>query len=205
MDPNILKQIPELIKELISIVTEAHESNRVKRHDFFLNQIEPIHNTMCIIHEDYMNSFQELLELLNTQGDLERTIELLRKRRLVLITKRQDVLAFSNAIQNIKKSNYLKNREIELFVIYAESIRAYFKEASPGDARFSWYSDFINEFESHVYYKLSPYKENYQISSSKSPIELVKNAYKEAIHFDIPKAWKLYSEAFNKLKLDINR
>ena len=206
MDLDILSQIPRLLKELIALVKEPFDIRKKKRHDFFDTEILTIHKTVSEIHEDYMKSFSELLELLKTEGDINKTIELLRKKRLALITKRQDVLAFSKEIEHVKKRSYLKSREIELFVKYAESIRAYLQSATPVDMRVSWYSGFIAEFESLARRGQSPYKSNYtSISSGTPPIDLVRNAYSSAVHTDIPNSWRQYSEAYNKLRLDFTR
>lgn len=206
MDFDILSQIPRLLKELIAIVKEPLDNKRQRRQQFYEQEIVPIHQTMTEIHEDYSKTLLELSELFEKEGDIDKTIELLNKRRLVYITKRKDVLAFSKEIESVKKSWYLRHREVALFVTYAEAIRAYFQSASPVDMRVSWYSDFISEFQSIARRGASPYQADYSsISTGTPPVEQVKKAYHAAVHTDIPNAWQQYAQAYNKLRLDFMR
>ncbi len=204
---DILRQIPRLIKELLEIVQAPGERHHEQRTAFFNAEITPIHHSMTAIHQDYMSSFSELLGLLEQGSTVPRTIELLKKKRLVLVTNRQDMMAFSASIKDLKKRGYLRYREISALRDYAEAIRNYFKGASPVDMRVSWYSDFIGEFESLVRQGVSPFSlpEFKSISSNGSPVSLVKRAYEEALHNDLPQAWKAYSEAFQNLGLELRR
>ena len=154
---DILKQIPRLIKELLEIVQAPGEKHREQRTVFFNTEITPIHQSMTAIHQDYMSSFTELLGLLETGSTIPRTIDLLKKKRLVLVTTREDMKAFSTAIEDLQKRGYLRYREISALRDYAEGIRNYFKGASPVDMRVSWYSSFIAEFESLVRRGVSPF------------------------------------------------
>lgn len=206
MDIDILSQIPRLLKELIAIVKEPFDIKRQRRQQFYEQEIVPIHQTMMAIHEDYSKSLLELSELFEKEGDIAKTIELLNKKRLVHITKRKDVLAFSKEIEQVKRSWYLRNREVALFVTYAEAIRTYFQSASPVDMRVSWYSDFINEFQSIARRGASPYHAVYtSISTGTPPVEQVRKAYYTAVHTDIPNAWQQYAQAYNQLRLDFKR
>jgi len=207
MDIDILSQIPRLLKELVEIIQEPLENRRRRRSNFFDTEIAPIHESMKAIHEDYTKSFSELLELLESENDVPRTIELLRKKRLVLIAKRKDVQAYAVELKNIKKRGYIKKREVSAFVDFANSIRAYIQGASPVDMRVSWYSAFIQEFEAIARRSASPFqaKRFQTIETGRPPIELVRKAYSEAIHNDMPKAWERYSGAFYKLRLELKR
>jgi hypothetical protein len=90
---------------------------------------------------------------------------------------------------------------------YAEGIKEYFKGASPVDTLVSWYSDFIDEFESLVRQGVSPFSISRfnSIESNDSPVPLVQRAYTEALHRDLPQAWEKYSEAFQHLGLELRR
>ncbi len=203
LDFDILSQIPKLFKELISIVQEPLEARRKRRNEFFNAEIAPIHESMTAINEDYMASFSELLGLLESQDDIARTIELLKKKRLALVTKRKDVLAYGEVLENVKKHGYIREKEVNAFADFSDSIRSYMRGASPVDARFSWYSGFIDEFESLVRRGVSPFEvaSFNSITTSGSPVELVRKAYAEAVHNEIPEAWKQYSKAFHALRL----
>ncbi len=204
---DILKQIPHLIKELLEIVQAPGEKHRERRAAFFNTEIAPIHESMKAIHQDYMATFAELLELLEAGSTIPRTIELLKKKRLVLVTTRQDMEAYATAIKDLQKRGYLRNREVSALHDYAEGIRKYFQGASPVDMRVTWYSAFIAEFESLVRQGVSPFSvaSFESISSNGSPVSLVKRAYAEALHRDLPQAWKVYSEAFQHLGLELRR
>jgi len=174
MDIDILSQIPRLIKELTTIIQEPFETRRKRRSDFFNAEIAPIHESMKAINEDYMSSFSELLDLLQSQGDITRTIELLKKKRLVLVARREDILAYGEELKNIKKRGYIKQREITAFVDFADSIQSYMQGASPVDMRVSWYSGFIREFETIAERGDSPFEvaSFRSIESAGSPVEL---------------------------------
>jgi hypothetical protein len=207
MDFDILSQIPRLLKELISIVQEPLEARKKRRNEFFSVEIAPIHESMKAINEDYMSSFSELLDLLESPRDIARTIELLKKKRLVLVAKRKDILAYGEVLEATKKHGYIRQKEIDAFVKFAESIRNYMKGASPVDSRFTWFSGFIDEFESLIRRGVSPFETPRfsSIESSVSPVDLVKKAYSEAVHNDIPEAWKQYSKNFHALRLELTR
>jgi|SRR6266850_963910 len=203
---DVLAQIPKLLRELVAIVQEPLEKQRTRRHDFFENEIAPIHKLMETIHEDYTKSFSELLHLFQSKKDVPRTIELLKKDRLVLLTKRKDVLAFGEALKSVKKRSYIRKREVAAFVEFAESIKSYIHGASPADSRVSWYSDFITEFELLAMMNQSPFLDsNFKSISNDNVVQLIQRAYSDAVHSDLPEAWQQYSAAFRKLKLELTR
>jgi hypothetical protein len=202
---DFLSQIPRLLRELTAIVQETADKRRQKRVDFFDQEIAPAHEDMQAINSDYMANFSELLDLLKSKGDLERTIELLKKKRLVMLATRNDRLASAKALTDARKTAYIKKREIAAFVDYSEAVRAYLRDASPGDARFSWYSAFIDEFESLASYGQFPEGEFASISTSGPPVDLIRRAYEQAIQTDIPSAWEKYSTAYHQLRLELKR
>ena len=204
---DILSQIPRLIKELIEIVQVPLAKRQERRTAFFEKEIAPIHESMKVIHEDYSTAFKELLALLEDGSTIPRTIELLKKKRLVHVTTRKDMEAYAAATADLKKRGYLRNREVAALHDYAEAIRSYLKGASPVDARVSWYSDFISEFESLLRRGVSPFTVPAfdSIESNGSPVSLVKRAYAEAVHRDLPEAWQRYSKAFQHLGLELRR
>ena len=158
------------------------------------------------INKDYMESFSELRDLLRSGEDLERTIELLKMKRLVFLDRRKDREAFAEALSEVKKRGYLKRRELAAFIEYCEGIRKYLLSASPGDARVSWYTSFIQGFEFRVRMGQSPYGQLFQeITTSKPPVELICDAYSAAVQSDIPEAWKQYSGAYHRLRLELKR
>jgi len=124
-----------------------------------------------------------------------------------LLAKRKDAEAYADELTNVKKREYIKQREISTFIEFADAIRNYLRKASPTDARFSWYSGFIDEFESIVRRGESPFlfKRFASIETGTPPVELVRNAYSEAIQRDMPEAWKKYAAAYQKLKLELTR
>jgi hypothetical protein len=204
---DILKQIPRLIKELLEIVQAPIEKRRERRAAFYDTEIAPIHESMKAIHQDYMAAFTELLELLEAGSTIPRTVELLKKKRLVYVTKRQDLVAYAAAIKDLRRRGYLRNREMAALHNYAECIQEYFLGASPVDKRVSWYTRFIEEFELWIRLDVSPFSLSgfKTITSNGSPVSLVQRAYVEALHHDMPQAWRKYSEAFQHLGLELRR
>jgi hypothetical protein len=204
---DVLNQIPRLFKEILSIIQEPLDRRRERRKAFFDTEIAPIHGAMVEINADYMKCFEELLELLTTDKDLPRTLELLKKNRLVLVMKRQETLAYADTLKTVKKRGYIKQREIAAFVDFAEGIKAYVKGASPVDMRVSWYSAFIDEFEAIMKRGEHPsgHREFRSISTGRPPVDLVRDAYQAAVQKDIPEAWNQYMKAFQKLKLELQR
>lgn len=205
MTLDFLSQIPRMLRELTAIVQEPLDRRRERRGDFFEREIAPAHEDMQAINKDYMDSFSELLQLMDSKADLGRTIELLKKKRLVMLATRKDRLASAKALADARKTAYIKKREVAGFVDYSEAIRGYLKDASPGDARFTWYGAFIDEFERLAGDGQFPEGEFIAISASGPPVDLVRRAYAQAIQTDIPDAWEKYSAAYHQLQLELRR
>jgi hypothetical protein len=203
---DMVTQIPKLLKELLEIVQKPAEERRRQRIDFFQKEIVPIHEAMEAINDDYTTAFVELLELFNSKKNVPRAIELLKKKRLVLLASRTAVQAYAAELKEIKKRGYIKNREIAAFERFADGILSYLKNASPGDARFSWYSAFISEFEAMPRWGESPFEvSEFQTISGGNVVEKVRNAFHTAIHDDMPAAWKTYIGAYYNLRLELTR
>jgi hypothetical protein len=203
---DFLSQIPRMLRELVALVQDPSDRRQQRRSDFFDREIAPAHADMVAINKDYMESFVELRDLLRSGEDLERAIELLKMKRLVFLNQRKDREAFADALAEVKKSGYLKQRELAAFVDYCEGIRKYLSAASPGDARVSWYSAFIQGFESRVRMGESPHGQFFnEITTSRPPVEMMCDAYSDAVQTDIPDAWKQYSGAYHKLRLELTR
>src|SRR5215475_1112643 len=82
---DFLSQLPRLLREMIAIMQEPMDKRRELRHQFFDSEISPAHEAMLAINADYMASFSELLARMVSKDDLASTIELLKKKRLVLL------------------------------------------------------------------------------------------------------------------------
>ena len=80
------------------------------------------------------------------------------------------------------------------------------QSASPVDQRFSWYSGFINEFETIMKRGDLPSRyASFASISASQPVDLVRKAYEEAVQKDIPEAWMQYMKAYQKLKLELHQ
>jgi hypothetical protein len=202
---DFLSQVPRLLRELTAIVQEPMDRRRQRRSEFFDREIVPVHEDMAAINQDYMESFAELLKLLDSQDGSERTIELLKKRRLVMLSTRKDREAFAEALANVRKTSYIKQRELTSFLEYDQAIRRYLFSASPADARVSWYTAFIDAFESMTRRGESPFDHFSAIETSKPPAAIIREAYSAAVHTDIPEAWRHYSGAYHGLRLELKR
>ncbi len=203
---DFLSQIPRLLRELAEIVQQPLDRRRERRHEFYEKEISPAHESMVAIHEDYLSGFKELLALMDSHDDLDRTIELLRTKRLVMLTKRKDRQAFAEALKDVRKRGYLKQKELARLVDYSEAIQEYIRAASPADSRVSWYSAFIDSFEALAKRGESPYGATYPaISSGGPPAAIVRDAVAEAIQRDLPEAWQAYSTAYQALQLELTR
>ncbi|WP_028062233.1 hypothetical protein [Solirubrobacter soli] len=203
---DVFSQFTRLVRELIAIVQEPADRRRERRKEFLNNEIAPAHAAMQAIHRDYTETFTELLGLLQSGDDWQRTIELLKTRRLVFVTQRADIRGFAAALADVKKrGGYVKERELNAFEKYVNAILEYLRQASPADARVSWYSHFIEHFEFLVEHEKTPYGFYEGISTSKPPAEIVKSAYADAVHRDIPEAWAEYSTAYHNLELELTR
>jgi hypothetical protein len=202
---DFLTQIPRLLRELTKLVQEPLDRQRGRRTDFFKREIDPTHVDMQSINNDYMRGFSELIALLGSEADPERIIELLRQKRLVMLTTRSERLATAKALADARKTAYIRKREIASFVAYSEAIRTYLKDASPGDARFTWYGAFIDEFERLAKSGEFPSGEFASIIASKPPVDLIRNAFTQAVQTDSPRAWENYAAAYSQLRLELNR
>ncbi|HEX3788817.1 MAG TPA: hypothetical protein VHW44_13210 [Pseudonocardiaceae bacterium] len=190
----------------MAIVQEPMDKRRELRGQFFDSEIAPAHEAMTAINTDYMESFSELLSRLNSKDNLIRTIELLKKRRLVMLINRKDREAFAIALADVKKGGHLKQRELVALIEYEKAIFGYLHQASPADARVTWYTAFIDWFEFLVGTGDSPFDCHYaSIETSRPPAEIVRDAYAAAIQYDIPEAWKDYSAAYQKLRITLKR
>jgi hypothetical protein len=135
---DILTQLPRLFKEVKTLVYEPAQNKAEKRNNFFVNEIEPIHNTIEEIYKDYTNSFVEILELINNREynkELQANIrEEIKKRRLREVKERIKVYNLSLEFQDIRDKPYykkikirssLQKNEIELFGNYSGAIKRF--------------------------------------------------------------------------------
>ncbi len=207
LDLDVLTQFPRLFKEIQDLVKEPLEKRRENRRAFFEREIAPVHESMEAIHKDYSNAFAELLDLFEREGDVQRTVELMRKRRLIELPRRQDVRAFHDAVANLKRRSYLQKRELEALRIYAESIWEYLTWTGPVQKRESWFRDFISAFQRIAGKGESPFlpRDIPEIVASQPPVISVKAAYYAAVHEELPAAWQQYLRAYRELKLEFTR
>lgn len=207
MDLDVLSQFPRLIKEVQALIVEPLEKRRENRRAFFEREIAPIHASMEAIHKDYSAAFAELLDLFERRDNVQRAIELMRKRRLSELPRRQDLRAFHDSIDTLKKRSYMQKRELLAIREYAESIFKYLTWTSPVQKRETWFSDFINAFQRIASQGKSPYEpvDVPEISAARPPVISVKAAYSDAVHHDLPEAWQQYLLAYRKMKLEFTR
>jgi hypothetical protein len=207
LDLDVLTQFPKFFKEVQDLVKEPLEKRRENRRAFFEREIAPVHESMEAIHKDYSGAFAELLELFEREGDVQRTVELMRKRRLIELPRRQDVRAFHDAVASLKKRSYLQKRELEALRVYAESIWEYLTWTGPAQKRESWFKDFIDAFQGLASRGESPFvaQEIPSIVATRPPLLSVKAAYYDAVHTDLPAAWQQYLKAYRELRLEFTR
>jgi hypothetical protein len=207
LDLDVLTQFPKLFKEIQDLVKEPMEKRRENRRAFFEREIAPVHESMEAIHKDYSSAFAELLDLFEREGDVQRTVELMRKRRLTELPKRQDVRAFHDAVANLKRRSYLQKRELEALRIYAESIWEYLTWTGPVQKRESWFKGFIDAFQRIASQGESPFlpRDIPEIVATRPPVISVKSAYYAAVHEELPAAWQQYLKAYRELKLEFTR
>jgi hypothetical protein len=204
---DVLTQFPKLFKEVQDLVIEPLEKRRENRRAFFEREIAPVHESMEAIHKDYSSAFAELLDLFEREGDVQRIVELMRKRRLIELPKRQDVRAFHDAVANLKRRSYLQKRELVALRAYAESIWEYLTWTGPVQKRESWFRDFISAFQDLASRGQSPFlaQDIPSIVAAQPPVISVKAAYYAAVHEEIPAAWQQYLKTYRELKLDFTR
>ena len=204
---DVLSQFPKLFKDVQALILEPQEKRREERRAFFAREIAPIHESMNAIHKDYGDAFAELIDLLERESDAARIVELMRKRRLTELPRRQDVRAFHDAVADLKKRSYMQKRELAMLREYAESIWEYLTWTGPVQKRATWFSHFIGEFQRLANQGESPFVRGdiAGISSARPPILTVKAAYSDAVHTDLPEAWQQYSVAYRKLELEFTR
>jgi hypothetical protein len=207
LDLDVLTQFPRLFKEVQALVKEPLEDRRENRRAFFEREIAPVHESMEAIHKDYSSAFAELLDLFEREGDVQRTVELMRKRRLIELPRRQDVRAFHDAVANLKQRSYLQKRELAALRAYAESIWEYLTWTGPVQKRESWFRDFISAFQRIASEGESPFfpRDLPEIVASRPPVISVKAAYYAAVHEELPAAWQQYLKAYRELKLEFTR
>jgi hypothetical protein len=207
LDLDVLTQFPRLFKEVQDLVMEPVEKRRENRRAFFEREIAPVHESMEAIHKDYSSAFAELLDLFEREGDVLRTVELMRKRRLIELPRRQDVRAFHDAVANLKRRSYLQKRELAALRAYAESIWEYLTWTGPVQKRESWFRDFISAFQRIASEGESPFlpRDLPEIVASRPPVISVKAAYYAAVHEELPAAWQQYLKAYRELKLEFTR
>jgi hypothetical protein len=70
----------------------------------------------------------------------------------------------------------------------------------------TWYTAFIDGFESLARNGESPFGRHFAaIATSKPPVDIVREAFADAIQHDLPEAWKNYTTAYFALRLELNR
>ena len=207
MEFDVVTQFPRLFKEVQDLVKEPLEKRRENRRAFFEREIAPVHTSMEAIHKDYSSAFAELLDLFEREADVQRTVELMQKRRLIELPRRQDVRAFHDAVKNLQQRSYLQKRELAALRKYAESIWEYLTWTGPVQKRESWFKDFIDAFQDLAREGKSPFaaQDIPSIVSDGPPVTKVKAAYYAAVHEELPAAWRNYLTAYRTLKLELTR
>lgn len=91
MEIDILRQFPAAVRELREVTREPENIRRDHRTTFFARQIQPMHEAMEQIHDDYMAAFRELARLLDDRQGLDRAVRLMRERQVATSRLRLDV------------------------------------------------------------------------------------------------------------------
>lgn len=95
--------------------------------------------------------------------------------------------------------------EVKAFVAYTDAINKFLLGygGNPGEARYSWYTGFIDGFKSRVQDGTDPFGFYAEIESSEPPAKAVRDAVHRALQQDLADAWQLYDKTRETLRVEL--
>jgi hypothetical protein len=197
----LLKAIPETLKGLIEIVQLPWQARTKRRLKVYTDFVLPLDRAMDDVYKDYQKHFQLLVELIDEKSELSDIIQILEADRLVQNQTRTEVKARAAALKESQPA-HLRQPEVKAFVSYTESINRFFlgHGGNPVEARYSWYSDFIDGFKMRVGNDQDPFGYYEEITSTEPPAIAARNALANAVQKELPSAWQQYFTEREKLR-----
>jgi len=213
---DFLIQFPRLFNEVKSILKEPIQERKEKRIRFFENEIIPIHKKMYEINQDYLTNFLKIAELVrediknleDTKYSVYDQVESLKptieKMKLTKLAERSELKAFSKVLKGMNRKNYIKKREFESFIDYADAIEYYFYAFIDNDYISNYMDRNINYLHHHQssHYSRFIYMFNQAMENKRDdlPVNLIELCY-DALQ-TIPLHYNAYNESFLRLKIN---
>lgn len=135
------------------LVTTLVRAYAQRKTDLFRNHVEPLHAHVLKIHEDYLRGFAELRDHLRDRSvPPEQVVAFLRDRRREHAALRDLVKSLSSELASAKKRGF-SDAVWQALGDYCNAVLDYF-DASRGMAAVSWYSDFIQDVEANLAFRI---------------------------------------------------
>ncbi len=191
-------------QEIRELVLKKKEISRTKKDELLEKFIEPSFSRLESIHDDYVKSFSILYENINSKDKIEETIELFKKSRIHLLRDRITVRSLAQNLQEVDLEEFYDDEIIEAFIEYGKAVDNYFIAAG-NTSNVSWYSAFLAEFEGEYKKGQNPFeKSEYRtIGGGQNCLPKIKDKVFQTINRELPEAWKIVSDKYNRLKLNM--
>jgi hypothetical protein len=169
---------------------------------WFITHVEPLHELMRGIYDDYSAGFGELADMLRAETDPVKAIELLKDLRLEKVRDRVEVGAISSELANARRRRILKRGlGLDFYSLFAAVDE--FSTAAAPEQHLSFYSAFIGSFEDIMRRGDNPWNPDlYPISSPRKDPRLdVINRLDYCRQSLMPSAWAKYTAAYQRVRL----
>jgi hypothetical protein len=199
---NPLDSIVAAFIALRDTILGIRKTSKEELRAWFTTHVEPLHELMRGIYDDYSAGFGELAAMLRAETDPIKAIELLKDLRLEKVRDRAEVRATSNELANARRRRVLKRGLGLDFYSLFTAVNDFSTAADP-EQHLSFYSSFIDSFEDIMRRGDDPWNPGlYPISSPREDPRLeVIDRLDKCRQSLMPLAWENYTAAYQRVRL----
>jgi|GEM_PF-3298845 len=196
---NLLTEAFKAIMEALNLETGLRKE---KREKIFSEFIKPSYEEMKIVYEDYKKSFDELLDNIDSKINPEETLELFKKRSVLVKETRLKLKDLSKQFTELAFKEYLGSKTLKSLAKYSQAMNDFFV-ATKSHQNLSYYSAFIQEFSNELEKGRNPFElDSYNsIAGGKDVLPVFKNLVFKARHQSLPQSWLQLERSYNEIKL----
>ena len=104
--------------QIRQIVAKRKELKESDKSEILANFVNPTFEQLREVHNDYVNSFIQLLENIDKKKDPIETIEIFKKNRLTRLADRIELQSFSREVVETEMKRFMGNKILESFCRY---------------------------------------------------------------------------------------
>lgn len=182
---------------------------KAERRRAYKEHFEPAYKLLEEVHRNYLDSFHEFYTLCSKfETPPAELVEKFRSMGLKYSGWRTDLRHFSRIVRELGKS-FQKPEQKQAIENFRIALVEYFNVALPeGDAGHwpSWFTFFIDTFESLIREGKSPWEYDYRIAieAPEDPKVTFMNRLRSAYKTELPARWDAVAEAKAKLQAVFN-